>query len=228
MNGSLDIQVALKRYNRNENIKLPESEIPDLESAWSREADRLEEFASEKLDKTHIARGIGSFSIHGERYIIMPWPPGGTLRQFWDTNPSPKLCGRIIEEFLEQYRNLAISLEALHEHADHKEIAGGVTLSISQGVPQTQENNQVSNEVDNNVHSVGSNWWHGNLKPQNILRQPDQDSLGALVIGGLGLAKKHTNLTGARTDTSTRLGTMFYEPPEASIDTRAQSRPYDI
>lgn len=79
-NESLEIQVAIKKFKRKEDIDLPESEKPDVEAAWSREADALEELSADESDKTHnIARGIGSFSMRGDYFIIMPWASGGTL-----------------------------------------------------------------------------------------------------------------------------------------------------
>ncbi|KAI0408199.1 hypothetical protein F4802DRAFT_619384 [Xylaria palmicola] len=76
---SLEVYVAIKKYKKKETTSLPESEIPDPKSAWSSEADTMEEFATSYSCNTHIARGIGSFSTNGDHYIIMPWATGGTL-----------------------------------------------------------------------------------------------------------------------------------------------------
>ncbi|KAI0188937.1 hypothetical protein EV127DRAFT_409181 [Xylaria flabelliformis] len=237
-NDSLDVYVAVKMFKTRDKISLPESEIPDPESAWSREADSMEEFATSNFSDTHIARGIGSFSTHGNHYIIMPWAGGGTLREFWErTNPRPELSGPLIAEFLQQYLNLAASLCALHRHRypeedlenrDREEGPMEIFFSVPQGDPQAHISISNAEEDYNNVNPVGSNWRHGDLKPENILRKEGGDALGPLMIGDVGLAKKHKDRTSTRMSTSTRLGTMSYEPPEAFDNSRAKSRAYDI
>ncbi|KAI0856241.1 kinase-like domain-containing protein [Xylaria cubensis] len=235
-NGSLEVYVAVKRFKTREKISsIPDSEIPDPKSAWSREADSMEEFATSDFSKTHIARGIGSFSTHGNHYIIMPWAGGGTLAEFWEN--TPELCDTLIREFLEQYLNLAASLCALHchrypeeglENRDREEGTMEFSFSVPQGDPQAQNSIPNVEEVYNDVNPVGSNWRHGDLKPDNILRKEGGKALGPLMIGDVGLAKKHKDRTSTRLNTSTRLGTMNYEPPEAFDNSRAKSRAYDI
>ncbi|KAI1357894.1 hypothetical protein F5Y08DRAFT_346272 [Xylaria arbuscula] len=70
--GSLDVNVAVKKFKSREKIQLPESEIPDPESAWSNEADKMEELATFDFSECHIAGALGCFSSNGDYYIIMP------------------------------------------------------------------------------------------------------------------------------------------------------------
>ncbi|TGJ87591.1 hypothetical protein E0Z10_g1212 [Xylaria hypoxylon] len=218
-----EIDVAIKKFKAKEGASQSEPEIPAPKSAWSHEADVMEEFATSDLCKTQIVRSIGAFSTNGNYYIIMPWAEGGTLREFWDKDPPPKLSGTLIREFLEQYMEIATSLYELHSHRypverledkDPVERSNGISIRVSPGDPPAS--------------LEGSNWRHGDLKPENIFRKQEGDALGPLMIGDLGLAKKHNNLTRARMYTETRLGTMNYEPPEAFDNTRAKSRAYDI
>ncbi|GAW18676.1 hypothetical protein ANO14919_081570 [Xylariales sp. No.14919] len=227
--GPSEVYVAVKKFKSKEKISLPESEIPDPRHAWSCEADSMEEFATSNFANTHITRVIGSFSTNGEYYIIMPWAMGGTLREFWEhTNPCPELCGTLIADFLEQYMNLAESLCDLHCQSNSQEGLENTSFPVPQGHPQAQNSIPNREGPDIDIDRDGSNWRHGNLKPDNILRKQDGDRLGPLMIGDVGLAKKHKDRTLTRLSTNTRLGTMDYEPPEAFDNSRPKSRAYDI
>lgn len=124
----------------------------------------------------------------------------------------------------------------LHRHRSSEEDEGktpddgpkDISFSVPEGDIDAQNTIPDFQEVDSDATSVGSNWRHEDLKPQNILRKEKGDALGPLMIGDVGLAKKHKDLTGARNNTNTRLGTMNYEPPEAFVNSRAKSRAYDI
>jgi serine/threonine protein kinase len=72
---------------------------------------------------------------------------------------------------------------------------------------------------------------HGDLKPENILIFKDSTRVGILKIADMGLAKHHTALTYMRPPTSTRYGTVRYEPPEVvthKLSDEGRSRLYDI
>ncbi|KAI0523946.1 hypothetical protein F5B22DRAFT_423512 [Xylaria bambusicola] len=78
------------------------------------------------------------------------------------------------------------------------------------------------------LHQGG--WRHGDVKPENILRFKDRTTLGILKLGDLGLAKTHHQSTALRqAPTTTRVGTMRYEPPETVVsNNQPRSRKYDI
>ncbi|KAF2964284.1 hypothetical protein GQX73_g9293 [Xylaria multiplex] len=224
-NESLEIYVAVKKFKQREKVSLNDSVIWDVKSAWSREADILEEFTTTNFPRTCIAGAIGSFSSNEDYYIIMPWAAGGTLREFWDRNHRPDLYGDLINEILHQYMNLVASLCDLHRHRypeeglEDKNLDDGpkdISFAVSQGAQNAIPDAQ---EVYNDTTSEGSNWRHGDLKPENILRKEEGNVLGPLMIGDVGLAKKHKNRTLVRADTDTRLGTMNHEPPEAFFNT---------
>ncbi|RTE68477.1 hypothetical protein BHE90_017145 [Fusarium euwallaceae] len=71
---------------------------------------------------------------------------------------------------------------------------------------------------------------HGDLKPENILIFRDSTTIGVLKFGDMGSSKTHRQSTGFRDDrTSTRVGTLRYEPPEAmTAEDKPRSRRYDI
>ncbi|KAI0968942.1 kinase-like domain-containing protein [Xylaria arbuscula] len=240
---SSEIDVAIKKFKANKELSGNETERISPKSAWSREANVMEEFAISDLSKTQIARSIGAFSMNGDYYIIVPWAEGGTLQEFWDKNPKPKLSGTLIMEFLQQYMDIATSLHELHSHRypvverledrdpdegfedrDPDERSNGISILVSQGDLATPE----VPEVSKTTTPEASNWRHGDLKPDNILRTKEGDALGPLMIGDFGLAKKHNDLTKVRTYTETRHGTLKYEPPEAFDNSRPKSRSYDI
>ncbi|KAK1496615.1 protein kinase [Colletotrichum tamarilloi] len=77
----------------------------------------------------------------------------------------------------------------------------------------------------------GGNYRHGDLKPENILRFRDKTFVGILKIADMGLAKRHIYATASRMNaTTTRYGTVRYEPPEVATNRldKARSRRYDI
>lgn len=80
-----------------------------------------------------------------------------------------------------------------------------------------------------NLDSKGTNFRHGDLKPDNILWFTNGTVLGRLKIGDWGLAKQHYFVTEKRTNkTSTMHGTLRYEPPEVKTGAGVLSRLYDI
>jgi serine/threonine protein kinase len=83
-----------------------------------------------------------------------------------------------------------------------------------------------------NYNGTSDGYRHGDLKPENILRCKSRDNpngLGILKIADMGLAKRHPFATNQRPNgTSTRFGTVRYEPPEALFSLKPRSRLYDI
>lgn len=70
---------------------------------------------------------------------------------------------------------------------------------------------------------------HGDLKPENVLRFTDSTRIGVLKIADMGLTKQHYHDTRLRSATSTRFGTILYQPPEAINAKQVPiSRKYDI
>ena len=83
----------------------------------------------------------------------------------------------------------------------------------------------------NELHNYEGSYRHGDLKPENILRFRDSTRVGILKIADMGLAKHHAVATYLRPATSTRYGTVRYEPPEVvthKLSEEGRSRLYDI
>jgi serine/threonine protein kinase len=81
------------------------------------------------------------------------------------------------------------------------------------------------------LHTYEGSYRHGDLKPENILRFKDNTRVGILKIADMGLAKHHAVATYLRPATSTRFGTVRYEPPEVithKLSEEGRSRLYDI
>jgi serine/threonine protein kinase len=69
-----------------------------------------------------------------------------------------------------------------------------------------------------NLSETGASFRHGDLKPENILCFKSDTEFGTLKIGDWGLAKHHNIVTQERPQkTTTRHGTLRYEPPEVVI-----------
>jgi serine/threonine protein kinase len=81
-----------------------------------------------------------------------------------------------------------------------------------------------------NFNGVGA-YRHGDLKPENVLVFNDNSPqiIGTLKIADMGLAKYHGIGTVFRKNpTSTKAGTMRYEPPETKTTIAPTSRLYDV
>lgn len=79
------------------------------------------------------------------------------------------------------------------------------------------------------IHTLhANNCRHGDLKPENILCFEGGKELGGLVIADVGLARFHRQDTQLRNRTTTKYGTIRYEPPDAMLVNSPRSRRYDI
>ncbi|GAW25874.1 putative serine threonine protein kinase [Rosellinia necatrix] len=238
--GADGVPVALKVLKS----KIPGEDRYDVEIAWKREADALDQLS--KLDHPNLIRRIAPFKWREEHYIMFEWANGGTLREFWDNNRNAhfELNGDRISQFLTQLCGLAEATCMLHNTNPHTStgledtakrklsftsngqplLASEVSLSDSNNMPGIDLLNE---ELDN----TAKHWRHGDIKPENILVAKNPSSwLGILKIADLGLAKQHEFATAVRVEvTSTEHTTLHYEAPEAVTNkTKPRSRRYDI
>ncbi|KAF4952468.1 hypothetical protein FGADI_6702 [Fusarium gaditjirri] len=151
---------------------------------------------------------IAAIKMGLSHYFLFPWADGGNLRDFWQSEPSPKLSSNLTMDALQQLCGLSEALEFLHKYT-------------SQAHPDPST-----------AREEGGGIRHGDLKPENILRfrSPIPSELGTLKIADMGLAKHHEVSTRLRQNmTSTKYGTLRYEPPETAVNkTKATSRLYDV
>ncbi|KAI8941650.1 hypothetical protein NX059_002863 [Plenodomus lindquistii] len=199
----------------------------ETENAWDIEAIALANI--NMLDHPHIIRCDAAIRRGESRYFMFPWAEGGNLRDLWATMQNQAPSPELVRWALLQIKGLADALVAMH----HSES----TLVVGVG-PNPQRNGvqipavQVFDENDEETPAVNKkNIRHGDLKPENLLIfDVEQNGQGTLKIADMGLAKQHIEMTGERKfPTSTRYGTVRYEPPEAARNTlAARSRLYDI
>ncbi|KAF5008603.1 hypothetical protein FDECE_5137 [Fusarium decemcellulare] len=165
-----------------------EEERKNVERNWESEAKALQKM--NELKEKHIVRFITAFKRGNEgskdHYLMFEWADGGSLRDVW------------IDRDKEHTKGAPLVREAVQQ-----------LLGISKALCAAHD-----------LDGKGSSFRHGDLKPENILcfRNGNRSTtFGTLKIGDWGLAKHHNLATQLRTkQTSTRHGTLRYEPPEVA------------
>ncbi|KAK8112924.1 serine/threonine protein kinase [Apiospora sp. TS-2023a] len=182
-----------------------DGEDSSTNEAWEREARALASI--NKIKHPHIIPCMAAITRNYSRYFMFPWATGDSLKDFWIGTREQSPSADLIKQSLTQLLGLADALSKLH--------------------------NYVSEDIDDIAVKEHGNdsIRHGDLKPENLLRfLGPEEPLGTLTIGDMGLAKKHVILTEARNHmTTTRYGTIQYQPPEVETHTNGgMSRLYDI
>jgi serine/threonine protein kinase len=212
-------------------IQIPHGDVKTGASqAWEHEAKALAK--TNTINHDHILKCVAAIRRGDKRYFVFPWADGDSLREYWNSIPKQNPNAELVLRAIQQIRGLADALDRLHNYTEperaRRENDPNVTESAS-SVPSVQ----VLDENDETMQPLEapafSSIRHGDLKPENILRFTTAESvLGTLKIADMGLAKQHVLATQHRKHlTSTRYGTVQYEPPEA-LDKRARSRLYDV
>ncbi|KAK8000982.1 HET-domain-containing protein [Apiospora marii] len=188
----------------------------DLETneAWEREARALASI--NQVEHPHIIRCLAAIRRQHSRYFMFPWATGNSLRDLWIAAPTQSPNVNLIKEALEQLIGLAGALDQLHNFESSVMDPSAADTPMGDG--------------DAREHGQDSSIRHGDLKPENLLRFLEPGKiLGTLKIGDMGLAKKHVLKTTNRDFiTTTRYGTIQYQPPEAESSTSGGlSRLYD-
>ncbi|KAK7993701.1 short-chain specific acyl-CoA dehydrogenase [Apiospora arundinis] len=174
--------------------------------AWEQEARALAHI--NKVEHPHIIRCLAAIRRQHSRYFMFPWANGNSLRDFWTETPDQLPNANLVKVTLEQLIGLANALDKLH--------------NFDSGVGLDEDDTETREPGQDSIR-------HGDLKPENLLRFCDPNKPRTLKIGDMGLAKKHVLQTQyRRCITSTRYGTIQYQPPEADIPTsEGLSRLYD-
>lgn len=170
---------------------------------------------------------------------MFPWADGDSLREYWNQSPTRTPTADSVLEAVKQLRELADALDRLHNYTGTRRDSQGADVVEDDHYLEKQDPRRPSVQILNehaepsrpDGPSIRSNIRHGDLKPENILRfTKSKPGLGKLKIADMGLAKQHIVATQDRTHlTSTRYGTIHYEPPEASTELNGpRSRLYDM
>ncbi|KAH9880406.1 hypothetical protein IAQ61_000697 [Plenodomus lingam] len=197
--------------------------------AWDREATALAKINI--LNHHHIIRCDAAIRRGDSRYFMFPWAEGGSLRDRWESMPKQDPSAELITWALHQIRGLADALDTLHQCNSSQDGQNGLHDDENNTqIPEVQlydEHGKPKHVVMEDTRSIR----HGDLKPENILVFMDGSSeRGTMKIADMGLAKQHIEKTGDRRfQTSTRYGTIQYEPPEAvETENGGRSRLYDV
>jgi serine/threonine protein kinase len=212
-------------------IQIPHGDVKTGASqAWEHEAKALAK--TNTINHDHILKCIAAIRRGDKRYFVFPWADGDSLREYWNSIPKQNPNAELVLRAIQQLRGLADALDRLHNYTEPERARRENDPSLTEpasGVPRVQ----VLDENDETIRpleaSAVSSIRHGDLKPENILRFTTAESaLGTLKIADMGLAKQHVLATQHRKHlTSTRYGTVQYEPPEA-VTNGPRSRLYDV
>lgn len=164
---------------------------------------------------------------------MFPWADGDSLRDFWEGAPMHSPNEALIHQAIRQLRGLADALDCLHhfgsEGSGHIISNDDYANEEHVDIPNIRVHVEPDKGISNQDNVVGSSVRHGNLKPENILRfANDQTVLGVLKMADMSLAERH--VVGSRDKhhlTTTRYDTVRYEAPEIVTHMR-RSRLYDI
>lgn len=199
----------------------------ETEKAWDIEARALN--AINILDHPHIMKSIAAIRRGETRYFMFPWAEN-SLRDYWNTistqSPDPKL----VREAIGQLRGLADALDQLHNFRGSQRSPSDSYANVEIRVDAADNFMDDNDDVNDYTNPMSQeSIRHGDIKPENILRFPDNSSkLGTLKLGDMGLAKRHVAATEKRLGTSMRYGTRRYEGPEILNDGQGRSRLYDL
>jgi serine/threonine protein kinase len=207
-----------------------------------------------KLQHEHLLSGIAALQFGKSFILLSEWADGGDLRNFWKTNPSPKVDGLLIMHILKQFWGIIDAVRALHdgdalrtspppatgeEHRPDSPVQGSVSRantspSSGSAVPIINLDPQPPQQGPSMVTQDGHHR-HGDIKPENILVTfiyvafIYSGRIASWKIGDLGLVKRHNHKTQHRREpTSTEHFTSSYAPPEAITSDGPRSRAFDI
>lgn len=100
------INVAIK------TLKVLSEEDYDIRKEFQSEAKAHKSL--NKLENKHIIKGLAAFSQNGKYYLLSEWANGGSLQDFFGTQPKPDLDRAKVKELLEQLLGLADALHHMH------------------------------------------------------------------------------------------------------------------
>lgn len=205
----------------------------DTDEAWEQEARALENINT--INHEHIIKCVAAIRRGNSRYFMFPWADGDSLRDYWDSFPKRGPDAGTIYQAIKQIRGLSDALDRLHNFYENLQIDNHRNAMDVDNASLNTPNLQVQDEHNRIFHPVEvpsrDNIRHGDLKPENILCfSGSGPGPGTLKIADMGLAKRHIDATQYRKHlTSTRYGTIHYEPPEAAPGFQgSRSRLYDI
>ena len=137
----------------------------------------------------HLVSLLAAYEQKGVYHLVFPWADCD-LFGYWERNPCPDQNANRASWLAKQCHGLAEALNKIHHY---KTLSGGLIACSAR--PGTQSTPLSSNEPD--VDSFERRFFgrHGDLKPENIIWFPDEQSIGnygVLKITDFGTAQFST------------------------------------
>jgi len=85
----------------------------DIEMEWRNESKAHK--ALNKLGNANIIRGLAAFKQGPNYCLLLEWANGGSLKDFWMSNPEPQISRPHMRELLNQLHGLANALYEMHD-----------------------------------------------------------------------------------------------------------------
>ncbi|KAI1326039.1 hypothetical protein F5Y16DRAFT_248365 [Xylariaceae sp. FL0255] len=83
--------------------------------AWELEARALN--MANRIDDEHMVKCLAIIRKGKRRFFMFPWADGGSLQNFWERHPQPRLTRELVRDVLQQLKGLAGALNQLHNYA---------------------------------------------------------------------------------------------------------------
>ncbi|KAF2821888.1 hypothetical protein CC86DRAFT_386241 [Ophiobolus disseminans] len=120
--------------------------------------------------------------IGDRRFLMFPWLPGGTLRDYW-SNSSRRLGHQAVYDMISQLRGVADAIDTLHQSQVLNDTEG-----LKHQISLDHENIPIFLSDDGQELLL---FGHSNIRPKRLLRSDArEDSLGTLQIANMGYASQ--------------------------------------
>ncbi|KAF2670438.1 HET-domain-containing protein [Microthyrium microscopicum] len=115
--GQKTLSVAIKTLKN-----LPEKDY-NIRQEWRRESQAHKDL--NELRNEHIIKGFAAFAQDGKYHLLLEWADGGSLQDFWKSNPTPQISTSHMKELLTQLLGLADALHCMHTTKRARSPGGG-------------------------------------------------------------------------------------------------------
>ncbi|EUC46751.1 hypothetical protein COCMIDRAFT_4172 [Bipolaris oryzae ATCC 44560] len=193
---------------------------PDRE-AFNQEATVLNRISNKRHGHEHLITLLTTFQYDEKFHFIFPWADADLL-EFWKRHeqaPGGEMVGKWI---IEQCRGLADALNSIHRYAT----TSGTTLfnafHLTEQVDSDKKKRLIRTDSAGNDHHLRSLFGrHGDIKPENILWYPSENSTGGhgvLKIADFGVARFSTVNSWDTHKTGRIPNTDTYRSPEMDLN----------
>ncbi|EMD92317.1 hypothetical protein COCC4DRAFT_69688 [Bipolaris maydis ATCC 48331] len=191
------------------------------QEAFSQEATVLDRISNKRHAHKHLITLLTTFQYAKKFHFIFPWADAD-LFEFWKRHEKPPSGEMMDMWIIEQCRGLADALNSIHRYAT----TSGTTLfnvfHLTEQVDDDKKKRLIRTDSAGNDHHLRSLFGrHGDIKPENILWYPCENSTGGhgvLKIADFGVVRFNTVNSWETHKTGRIPNTQTYRSPEMDLD----------